>query len=381
MNAAGAIDEGAVMKRMTIAAVIVSAGAMLTGGSASSRARAAEPRSWDPTAAAAYLDARQDWWMKWPSAARDHDTACVSCHTTLPYALSRSALRTPLNERGRSAVESKLLDQIVRRVRAWKDVAPYYPDQTRGLPKTAESRGTEAILNAVILSRRDAAAGTLSADARLAFANLWALQMRTGDLNGAWAWLKFGLEPWEGAASAYFGATLAAVAAGSAPGGYAASPEIHERLELLRGYLTRRLSQQPLFNRLMLLWASAELPGVLGAHQRDGIVTEALGRQRSDGGWSLATLGPWQRIDGSTMDTNSDGYGTGLASFALQKAGLSATHPAVEKGLDWLARHQDRSTGQWWASSLNKQRLPESDASRFMSDAATAYAVLALASR
>ena len=368
------------MKRLTIAALIVSAGAML-GVSASSRANAAEPRAWDPKAAAAYLDARQDWWMKWPSAARDHDTACVSCHTTLPYALSRSALRTPLNERGQSPVESKLFDQIVKRVRAWKDVAPYYPDQTRGLPKTAESRGTEAILNAVILSRRDAMGGTLSADARLAFANLWALQMRTGELNGAWAWLKFGLEPWEGAASAYFGATLAAVAAGSAPGGYAAGPEIQEHLKLLRGYLTKQLDQQPLFNRLMLLWAAAELPDVVDAEQRNGIVTEALSRQRGDGGWSMAALGPWHRIDGSTIDTNSDGYATGLASFALQKAGLPATHPAVDKGLQWLVQHQDRSTGQWWASSLNKQRPPESDASRFMSDAATAYAVLALASR
>jgi squalene-hopene/tetraprenyl-beta-curcumene cyclase len=366
------------MKRMAIGALIVSAGAMLLGASALSRAKAAEPRSWDLEAAAAYLDARQDWWMKWPSAARDHDTACVSCHTALPYALARSALRTPLNERGQSPVESKLLDQIVKRVRAWKDVAPYYPDQTRGLPKTAESRGTEAILNAVILSRRDAAGGTLSDDARLAFANLWALQMRTGELNGAWAWLKFGLEPWEGAQSAYFGATLAAVAAGSAPGGYAASPEIRENLKLLRGYLAKQLDQQPLFNRLMLLWASAELSDVLTAQQRSGIVTDALGKQRSDGGWSMSTLGPWQRIDGSTMDTNSDGYGTGLASFALQKAGLPATHPAVEKGLQWLAQHQDRSTGQWWASSLNKQRAPESDAGRFMSDAATAYAVLAL---
>jgi hypothetical protein len=41
-----------------------------------------------------------------------------------------------------------------KRVTMWKDVEPFYPDQTRGLPKTSESRGTEAILNALILSGR-----------------------------------------------------------------------------------------------------------------------------------------------------------------------------------------------------------------------------------
>src|ERR1700751_1613695 len=49
--------------------------------------------SWDQKGAAAYLDQRQSWWMNWPKAARDHETFCVSCHTAVPYALSRPALR------------------------------------------------------------------------------------------------------------------------------------------------------------------------------------------------------------------------------------------------------------------------------------------------
>src|SRR5215467_5750611 len=52
--------------------------------------------SWDQRAAAAYLDQRQSWWMGWPRAARDHETFCVSCHTAVPYALSRPTLRKPL---------------------------------------------------------------------------------------------------------------------------------------------------------------------------------------------------------------------------------------------------------------------------------------------
>ena len=165
-----------------------------------------------------------------------------------------------MNESGRSSSEAKLIETVVKRVRAWKDVAPYYPDQTRGLPKTAESRGTEAILNASILARRDASDGALTDDTRLAFSNLWALQMRTGDLTGAWAWLSFRLEPWEGAESAYFGAALAAVAVGTAPDGYASGPGHSGQVKLLRGYLSKQLERQPTFNRLMLLWASAGSP-------------------------------------------------------------------------------------------------------------------------
>ena len=43
-------------------------------------ARTAAAQGWDMRAAAAYLDSRQTWWSAWPTAARDHETACVSCH-------------------------------------------------------------------------------------------------------------------------------------------------------------------------------------------------------------------------------------------------------------------------------------------------------------
>ena len=338
----------------------------------------AEPGSWDAKSAAAYLDGRQAWWLSWPRAARDHDTACVSCHTSLPYALARPALRAALNERGPSPGESTQMDQVVKRVRAWKDIEPWYPDQTRGLPKTAESRGVESVINAIILSSRDAADGVLSADARQAFSNLWSQQMRTGELSGAWAWLTFRLEPWEGVQSAYFGAALAAVAVGGAPGGYATSADIQPNVTLLRDYLTKQFEKQHTFNRLMLLWASAKLPGVLTPEQRDAVVADVIGKQQSDGGWSTPSLGPWKRTDGTALDTASDGYATGLAAFALQQAGLASTHPQVANALGWLVAHQDKARGRWLASSLNKHHDPESDAGQMMNDVATAYAVLAL---
>src|ERR1700720_1795570 len=112
--------------------------------------------SWDQKAAAAYLDQRAAWWMEWPRAARDHETFCVSCHTAVPYALSRPALRKSLAEAAPSANERRLLDNVTKRVRLWKEVAPFYSDADRGVYKTVESRGTESVLNALVLASSDA---------------------------------------------------------------------------------------------------------------------------------------------------------------------------------------------------------------------------------
>jgi len=366
------------MTRIHAGFVLLLAGAIARPVRAQPRAAPAPPPAWSPHAAAAYLDSRMGWWLTWQTAARDHDTSCISCHTALPYALARPALRAPLAERGPAAPEQRMLDNVVKRVRLWKDVEPFYPDQTRGLPKTSESRGTEAVLNALILASRDAATGALSEDARLAFANLWALQFRAGDQKGGWAWLNFHNEPWEANGSPYFGAALAAIAVGRAPGGYASSPEIRDQLKLLREYLQRGADTTSLFNRAMVLWASAQLPGMLAQATHQAIVDALLAAQREDGGWSTASLGTYKRGDGTPLDERSDGLAAGMATFALQRAGLPRAEAHVHRGVAWLEQHQDAKSGMWLASSLNKARDPATDIGKFMSDAATAYAVLAL---
>jgi squalene-hopene/tetraprenyl-beta-curcumene cyclase len=334
--------------------------------------------AWDRTTAAAYLDSRQAWWRTWPNAARDHGTSCVSCHTTLGYALARPALRDALGEAGPTAAETGLIGDVTTRVTLWTEVEPFYPDQTVGLPKTSESRGTEAILNAVILASRDARDGRLSDDTRHAFENLWNLQFTRGDGTGGWAWLHFGLAPWESDGAEYFGAALAAVAVGVAPEGYASSSEVEDRVRLLRGYLLEDWNDRRLLDQAMLLWASSELPDVLTGGQKQSII-RGIGRQQNeDGGWSLGSLGAWERQDGLTQNSESDGYATGLIAYVLQRAGVAEPDPVVSRGLSWLVQNQDAVSGQWHAQSLNKSRDPESDRGRFMSDAATAFAVLAL---
>jgi squalene-hopene/tetraprenyl-beta-curcumene cyclase len=369
-----------------IAVILACVGTCALSAVASSQPNASRRDTlWNVRAAAAYLDSREAWWLDWPTAARDHETACVSCHTALPYALARPALGESLGERDVVTPERRLVENVVKRVQLWRDVEPFYPDQTRGLPKTSESRGTEAVLNALILARRDGRAGSLSDDARRAFANLWQLQFRAGDQKGAWAWLNFHYEPWEANGSPYFGAALAAIAVGSAPGGYASTPEIQDRLAPLRSYLQRGVDTVSVFNRVMALWASAELPAVLSPAQRQSVIDTVFSRQRADGGWSMSTLAMWSRGDGTPQDSSSDGYATGLVALTLQRAStgepastVSRTDPRIRRALDWLVKHQDPATGAWSASSLNKKRDPASDIGKFMSDAATAYAVLAL---
>ena len=332
----------------------------------------------DVKAAAAYLDARAEWWSTWPNAARDRGTFCISCHTTLPYALARPALGAMLGERRPSVAEARIFDTLLTRARSWRDVEPFYPDQTRGIPKTSESRAVEAVMNAVVLSRRDARTGRLSDDTRTALGVMWTLQMKTGPNNGAWTWLNFNYEPWESPNSPYFGASLAAVAVGSAPEGYAASPEIQDRVQALRGYFERQHYTVSLHNQLMGLWASGRIPDLLTPGRRLATIAAAFELQQADGGWSSSALGNYQRVDKTPNDTKSDGYATALVTLALQEAGVKRHEPHVAKGLDWLRRNQDRASGRWVATSLNKQRDPDSDIGKFMSDAATAYAVMAL---
>jgi squalene-hopene/tetraprenyl-beta-curcumene cyclase len=258
----------------------------------------------------------------------------------------------------------------------WQDVQPFYPDSAKSPGKTAESRGTESILNALILVSNN----PQSPDARLALENMWSQQLTSGDAAGAWPWLQFHNAPWEGD-SQYYGATLAALATGAAPGAYRDAPAIQEKLDLLSKYLTKQRASQTLLDRVILLWASTRLPGLLTAPEQKSIVDETLGKQQEDGGFSLSSfVGAWQRKDNTPLETRSDGYATGVVTFVLRQAGVKSEGNALNRSTTWLARNQDRTDGRWLAYSLNKQRDLSSDAGRFMSDAATAFAVLALSS-
>jgi hypothetical protein len=57
---------------------------------------------------------------------------------------------------------------------------------------------------------------------------------------------------------------------------------------------------------------------------------------------------------------------------------VAKDNPQLRRGLSWLTSNQNAVEGYWPASSVNKRRHLSSETGRFMTDAATAFAVLAL---
>jgi squalene-hopene/tetraprenyl-beta-curcumene cyclase len=361
------------IKGIGSAAIVVTVAAFST---ISTHAADSGAPAWDQKSAAAYLDSRATWWAAWPKAARDHDTFCVSCHTTLPYLVSRSSLRVRGSEP--TASERKLLDNLSTRVQRWQEVQSFYPD-SGGLPRSHQSRVTEAVLNALILVQYDKDKAELGETAKAALGNMWALQEKTGEQAGSFPWLNFNNEPWEAPDSPYFGNSLAALAVGSTPASYRKDPEIQRNMLSLNAWLQREFAAQTEINRAFALWAMSKNPGLLTVEQVQTFKDEAFRKQQPDGGWSLSSLiGTWKRRDGAALEQKSDGYATALMTLALESASVPRGDAHLKKSLDWLVANQDKTTGSWMAWSPNLNRDPASDPARFLPDAATAYAVLAL---
>ena len=345
-------------------------------------------QSWDKAAAAKYLDQREVWWQAWPHAQKDHDTVCVSCHTQVPYALARPALRSQLGEHAISDPEQAMLESIIKRVNLGNTAETFYSDAVHGPGKTQEARNAEAVNNVLILTAYDTAdAGSgrhMQPVTRKAFDAMWALQEQTGPKAGAWLWQNFHFSPWEAPESEYYGAAEAALAIGMAPDNYQNDPRIQNNLKLLREYLRREAPSQPLINRVAQLWASSKLPGLMTGKEREALASELKAKQHPDGGWSLTDLGlnrqgqsAWKRHDDSPFDLRSDGYATGIVVLALEENGLGKT-PQAKQGLAWILSNQNKTDGQWPAWSVNVKRDPSSDIGKFMSDAATGFSVLAI---
>jgi hypothetical protein len=348
-------------------------------GAGSGGADAAAP-TWNRDAATKYLDDRETWWQGWPRAQKDHGTVCISCHTVVPYAMVRPELRRDLGKAAMAAPEKVMLASVEKRVGEWAEMVPFYSDEKNGKGKTAEAHATEAVLNAVILASYDQSQGQVQPITRKAFENAWALQETDGPLAGAWKWQDFHLGPWESAESGYQGATLLMVSAVNLPGGFAREPATRPHLDGLRDYLRRNYATEPVVNQLYVLWASAKEPGLLTQAERSALMDSLRGLQQEDGGFRTATLDARERVDHTAQPADSDGYATGLVVLALRAAGVTRSDSTLRRSVEWLGQHQQKD-GTWVAASLNKQRDPASDPALFMTDAATAYAALALVGR
>lgn len=333
--------------------------------------------AWDKAAAAKYLDDREVWWQGWPRAQKDHGTVCISCHTNVPYAMARPALQAALHESSAAAPETVLIASVEKRVAQWSEVVPFYSDAHDGAGKTAESHSTEAVMNAVILLSYDASHGHPRAITRTALDEAWALQVQTGDDAGGWIWQNFHLSPWESNESNYQGAAMLMLELASASPAALRSPDDARHLELLKSYLRKHYPEQPTLNQLYVYWASAKAPDLLNAAQRRDLLDRVRKLEQADGGWRIASLDSIDRIDKTAQPAESDGYATALVALALEANASDRKEESLHRALAWLEDHQGKD-GRWQAASLNKQRDPESNIGKFMSDTATAYAALAL---
>jgi squalene-hopene/tetraprenyl-beta-curcumene cyclase len=354
----------------SLSMLVLSLICMLVSWSIPSRAADANA-SWNSKTASAYLDQRTTLWMH-NGGAMNHETFCISCHTALPYALAQSAL----HEQEPTPLESHILSSVTKRVQLWTEDQQYLNNKDQG-------PGTESVLNVMVLVNYDSRNHKLNQITQQALKIMWAQQLKNGPNAGAWPWFNYGNEPWEAQDSQYWGAALAAVAVGTLPPAYRFDPDIQDNLRLLKEYLAHNQQDQSLQNRLTLLWASTKWQGLLNADRKAEIVHAVMAKQHPDGGWSASDLIPstWKRSDGTPQETKSDGYATGFVTFVIEQAGIPRTQSAIKAGRLWLIRNQDKATGSWPAYSLNKKRDPTSDAGRFMSDAATGYAILALTTK
>jgi len=326
-------------------------------------------QDWNPRLAAQYLDSRQKEWFVWPTA-KTAEGPCISCHTGMTYLLARPALRRSLGEKTPTEHETGLLNSLRTKVQKRNPVELG--------SKPSDALGVDAVFSALFLATQDYGKATLSEDTLRAFDELWAMQIREGKGTGSWPWFSLDLQPWEMPESAYYGATLAAQAVAMTPASYRNRPEVQQRVSALVAYLQREKESQPLHNRLALLWAATTMPNVMPGNERKVLVAEVLKKQEADGGWTLESLGQWAPRPKAPASPGSNAYATGFVAFVLQKAGVKRSDTALTRALSWLRSRQEAQSGSWAAMSMNKPFEPDSMQVRFMRDAATAFAALAL---
>jgi ankyrin repeat protein len=147
--------------------------------------------------------------------------------------------------------------------------------------------------------------------------------------------------------------------------------EVEDRIGRARAWLLQAKPEETedkVFHLLGLHWSNADRGAVQDAADR------LLHEQRKDGGWGQLTTLP------------SDAYATGEVLIALHDgAGLSASSPSYQRGVQYLLRTQ-LADGSWFVPSRSFPLQPYFAAgfphgkSQFISLSATAWATMALAS-
>jgi ankyrin repeat protein len=144
--------------------------------------------------------------------------------------------------------------------------------------------------------------------------------------------------------------------------------EMEHRASLAAAFITKvspRDTQEQVFKMLALLWSSAPESDV--AREQSALV--AL--QRADGGWA------------QMPSMSTDAFASGQALWALHAAGMQASSPVYQKGVDYLLKSQ-LEDGTWFVRTRAFGFQPYFETgfphgrSQFISTVATSWAALAL---
>lgn len=298
------------------------------------------------------------------SIAWSRNRKCISCHTNGSYLLIRPALTNSLGPPD-------------------EEICCFFVSQLAVLKETPEKRlqsGTrpaQVIYIAAGLAEWDRhVTGVLSLECQEALELMFRLQQEDGSWKSLDCW-----PPFE--SSAYQEATMAAMAVAAAPGWLESlhDEELLEKTKRLKNYL--RCTTPPHdYARVLKLWASLRLDGIMSADRQAEAVRLISKLQQDDGGWSIRSFaspeqwGKGNRAEKLRSETDfesppSDGHMTGLAVLVMQESGIPNSDERLRKGVAWL-RAEQRESGRWWTRSLN------TDKSHFITYSGTAYAMLAL---
>jgi hypothetical protein len=289
---------------------------------------------------------------------------CVSCHTN-GWGLAAQPIIAPKSEEvsvGRSFAQKylkKYLDQKAK------------PDGQHG--------STEGMVaTTAFLALSDARSEKILHEVtRQGLDHAWGLL----DKSGTWLdWLQCNWPPFE--SDAEFGPTLMLVALGELRKVTRIRSSDVANAKKLGRYLKKN-PPKSLHAKAMRLWAANYWPSIMrNKNETSTWRKELLSAQQTDGGWSMASLsGPaWKRDGGEEQTKTSEAYPTAFATYVLIQMELASKKPkgqgvdreSITKGLHWLRKNQYEG-GTWFT------RSPRRDRKHYISRAATAFALMALA--
>ncbi|REJ90731.1 MAG: squalene--hopene cyclase [Planctomycetota bacterium] len=286
-----------------------------------------------------FLDSASLNWQK--------ERQCFTCHTNYSYLYARPLVSA--DDESHQTVRSFAEELVATR---WPEKGPRWD--------------AEVVATAAALAFNDAhTTGQLDPLTRAALDRMWTLQRE----DGGWSWLDCDWPPME--SDDDYGVTLAALAVAVAPDDYAKTEQARRGLAGIQKYLAGN-PPPTLHHQAMLLWAGSYLPELFSEEDRNQCVRQLSALQHADGGWSLSSLGDWQREDGTPQNVDqSDGYGTGFVLYILRRAGVEPDDERILRGIAWLKQNQ-RESGRWFTRSL------KTDSEHFITHAGTAFAVMAL---